>query len=111
VHPWAKQPRDPYEFETAVYDRADELEVSACHINYHQRRAALQDWCIDAYTWAHLVAQPPDSPWPHRRGPELGDRKRHRASIIVWARITSGSTCSRRTTSGSTCSRRTTAAA
>jgi hypothetical protein len=90
VHRWAKQCRDPYEFETAVHDLADELEASPHRIDYRQRRVALQDWCIDPGTWAHLVAQLPDSPWPHRREPERGDRKRHCASIIVWARITGG---------------------
>src|SRR5439155_22205188 len=40
--------------------------------------------------WAHLVAQLPDSPWPHRREPELGDRKRQCASIVVWTRVTGG---------------------
>jgi hypothetical protein len=90
VHRWAKQRLDPYEFETAVHELADELEASPHRIDYHQRRAALRGWCIDADTWACLVAQLPDSPWPHRREPELGDRKRHSASIIVWARITGG---------------------
>ncbi len=90
VHRWAKQRQDPYEFETAVHNLADELEASPHRIDYHQRRAALDEWCIDADTWAQLVAQLSDSPWPHRRELELGDRKRHCASTIVWARITGG---------------------
>jgi hypothetical protein len=90
VHRWAKQRQDPYEFETAVHNLADELEASPHRIDYHQRRAALDGLCIDADTWAHLVAQLSDSPWPHRRELELGDRKRHCVSVIVWARITGG---------------------
>jgi len=94
VHRWAKQRQDPYEFETAVHNLADELEASPRRIDYHRRRAALDEWCIDAGTWAHLVAQLSDSPWPHRRELELGDRKRQSSS---GPGSPVGSTCSPRT--------------
>jgi len=86
VHAWARQRSDPHEFEAAVHDLADHIEASTHRVDYHHRRTALRDWCIDADAWRHIVAQLP--PWIDGGKPELGDRKRQCASIIVWSRLT-----------------------
>jgi hypothetical protein len=90
VHAWARQRSNPHEFEAALHDLADEIEASERRTDYHRRRIALQGWSIDADTWRNLVAQLPEPPQINNgwRQPELGDRKRQSASIIVWTRLT-----------------------
>ncbi|MFF0656080.1 TniQ family protein [Micromonospora tulbaghiae] len=88
VHAWARQRSDPHEFEAAIHDLADHIEAASSRIDYHQRRTALRDWCIDPATWRQLTQQLPPPEWIHGREPELGDRKRQSASIIVWSRLT-----------------------
>lgn len=82
VHAWARLRRDPHEFEAAVHD----IEATPQPIDYHRRRTALRDWCIDSASWTAIV----DQLQGHGRGqrPDLGDRQRDCASIIVWSRIT-----------------------
>jgi hypothetical protein len=86
VHAWARLRSDPHEFEAAVHDIADRIEATPQLIDYHRRRTALREWCIDPASWNTIV----DQLRGHGRGqqPELGDRQRDWASIIVWSRIT-----------------------
>jgi hypothetical protein len=89
LHRWARAREDPREFDAALHALADELDATPNLVNYQRRREALQDWCIDPDTWHWLTEQLPPT-WPHGYQPELGDRKRQTASMIVWARITQG---------------------
>jgi hypothetical protein len=86
VHAWARLRSDPHEFEAVVHDIADRIETTPQPIDYHRRRTALRDWCIDPASWTTIVDQLPT----HGRGQpsDLGDRHRDCASIIVWSRIT-----------------------
>jgi hypothetical protein len=86
VRRWTRQRADPHQFEAALHDLADHLEASTHRVDYHRRRSALRNWCIDAAAWRKIVAQLPE--WADGGRPELGDRKRQSASIIVWARVT-----------------------
>jgi len=86
VHAWARRRSDPHEFEAAVHDIADRIEATPQPIDYHRRRTALRDWCIDPASWTTIVDQLPGRSRGQR--PELGDRQRDCASIIIWSRIT-----------------------
>ncbi|MBN1171081.1 MAG: TniQ family protein [Micromonosporaceae bacterium] len=86
VHAWARRRSDPHEFEAAVHDIADQIEAMPQPIDYHRRRTALRDWCIDSASWTTIIDQLPGNGRGHQ--PELGDRQQDCASIIVWSRVT-----------------------
>jgi hypothetical protein len=89
VHTGARKQPDPLSFETALEALARELDDPATTlIDYQHRRQALKTWHISEDAWTELTARLPPVPGPQR--PELGDRKRHVASIYVWVQVTSG---------------------
>lgn len=89
VHSDAKSQPDPRAFDEALNTLAAELDHPATHlVDYQRRRQALQGWSITGAEWRDVVDRLPPVPGPVR--PDLGDRKRHLASIYVWTRVTSG---------------------
>ncbi len=88
VHAWARARVDPQQFDAALHALADELDATADLVDYRQRRDALRTWSLDPDTWQQLTSRLPPTPGPIR--PDLGDRKRQVASMVVWARITHG---------------------
>ncbi|SFH09992.1 TniQ protein [Streptomyces mirabilis] len=89
VHQWARQRPDPGEFEEAVHSLADYLDQCDSLIDYRRRRNALRNWCIPENVWREIASRIPE---PENAGhrPELGERKRQTASIVVWARLSEG---------------------
>jgi hypothetical protein len=71
--------RFPLALVTAAHSRATPQTT-----DYHRRRTALRDWCIDPASWTTIV----DHLRGHGRGqpPDLDERDC--ASIMVWSRIT-----------------------
>jgi len=88
VHAWARARPDPRAFDAALHALADELNAATNLIDYQRRRDALRTWCLDTDTWQQLTSRLPLTPGPIQ--PDLGDRKRQCASVVVWARITQG---------------------
>jgi hypothetical protein len=78
--------RHPERRARGDFQRRATIEATPQPIDYHRRRTALRDWCIDPASWTTIV----DQLSGHSRGqhPDLGDRQRDCASIIVWSRIT-----------------------
>lgn len=89
LHRWARTLDDPKQFDIALHTLVDELDAAPHLVDYQHRRQALHGWCLDPDTWQQLIEQLPPT-WPHGIQPQLGDRKRQTASVIVWARITQG---------------------
>src|SRR6266540_1056509 len=88
VHAWARARPDPRAFDAALHALADELNAATNLIDYQRRRDALRTWCLDTDTWQQLTSRLPLTPGPIQ--PDLGDRKRQCASVVVWPRITQG---------------------
>lgn len=55
-------------------------------VNYHNRRQAMQGWCLGLGTWQELTSRLPPVPGPVQPVPD--DRKRQEASAFTWARVT-----------------------
>jgi hypothetical protein len=82
-----KQP-DPRRFEAEIASLARELnDPATALVNYHHRRQALRNWCIDDGNWTALAGQLPRA---RKSLPDLGDYKRQIASTYVWVKVTSG---------------------
>ena len=89
VHTGARRQPDPLAFDTALEALALELDHPATTLtDYQRRRQALETWSISEDAWSEIAAGLPPTRGPQR--PELGDRKRHIASIYVWVQVTSG---------------------
>jgi hypothetical protein len=88
VHRWARDQPDPREFEAALHALADQLDAAPHLVNYQQRRAALQNWALNAEDWRDIIAGLPPTPGPNQ--PTLGDLKRQCASQVIWCHVTQG---------------------
>jgi hypothetical protein len=89
VHTAARRQPDPLAFDAGLEALARELDdPAATLINYQRRRQAMKAWSISEDAWTELTAALRPVPGPQR--PDLGDRKRHVASIYVWTQVTSG---------------------
>jgi hypothetical protein len=76
-------------FTPALHDLAAQLDADApVLVNYHRRRQAMQDWCLDPGTWQEIADRLPPTPGPFR--PIMDDRKRQEASAFTWAHVTQG---------------------
>ncbi|ACZ86507.1 TniQ family protein [Streptosporangium roseum] len=83
---WARARSDPDEFDAAVRAIAADLDQTAHLIDYHHRRTALRNWCLDTDTWQKILDQSgfASHQW------ETTDRERQYASTHLWAQITQG---------------------
>jgi len=75
-------------FTAALQRLAQSLDTASDLIDYHQRRQALQGWCLDPGAWREITEHLPPVPGPVQ--PTLDDRKRQEASAFVWAQVTQG---------------------
>ena len=76
-------------FTSALHELAAQLDAEApVLVNYHRRRQAMQDWCLDPGTWQEIADRLPPTPGPFR--PIMDDRKRQEASAFTWAHVTQG---------------------
>jgi TniQ len=75
-------------FMAALHRLARRLDAATSLIDYHQRRQALQEWCLDTCAWCEITGQLPPVPGPIQ--PALDDRERQEASAFIWAQVTQG---------------------
>lgn len=87
VHAWFKH-QAPRGFDDALHALADELDALPKLVDHRWRRQALQGWALSPEAWHAITSQLPPTPGPIQ--PDLGDRKRQCASVVVWARVTQG---------------------
>ncbi|MCX5266658.1 TniQ family protein [Streptomyces sp. NBC_00199] len=85
---WARSRQGPAAFEDALHNLAEQLAADTAPIDYHYRRAVLEDWHLSRGEWQGLINRLPPTPGPVQ--PVLDDRKRQDASIFIWTRITQG---------------------
>jgi hypothetical protein len=78
----------PQQFTAALHRLARDLGDATSPVDYHHRRAALQNWYLAPNAWQETIDRLPPVPGPVQ--PILDDRKRQEASAFVWAHITAG---------------------
>ena len=88
VHRWARSQTDPHTFEATLHALADQLDAAPHLVNYQHRRAALQNWALNAEQWRTIIAWLPPTPGPNQ--PTLGDLTRQLASQVIWCHVTQG---------------------
>jgi hypothetical protein len=76
------------DFMTALLSLAAQLDDTPGLIDYHNRRQAMNEWCLDPGTWREITRRLPPVTGPFQ--PVLDDRKRQEASAFVWAHVTQG---------------------
>ncbi|WP_454197341.1 hypothetical protein [Nocardia sp. Marseille-Q1738] len=87
VKRWAQSRTDPDEYSRAVDTITDHFRKLDLHIDYRQRRLALQNWFIPVERWNDVI----DSITPSRGAHDMrGDFHRYFASALVWGSVTSG---------------------
>ncbi|NUW39087.1 hypothetical protein [Nonomuraea rhodomycinica] len=86
VHSWARRSPDPQAFNDSVLRVLNTIEAAPNKVNFQRRRSGLRRWSLDQDTWNSMVAELPPTPGPVQ--PDLGDRKRQTASVLVSAQVT-----------------------
>lgn len=79
---------DRRRLDRALNAIARHIELAPAPINYHGRRAALDNWCLPEADWERFIDYL--RPTRGRRDAMRSDSDRQHMSIFIWARITQG---------------------